>query len=182
MKREEHRRISKLLSWALRHAPTEAGIALDEAGWADVDALLKALAARGERVERDLLDEIVATNDKRRFTFSSDLARIRASQGHSVAVDLGLAPSAPPERLYHGTVARFLPAILEEGLRPGARRHVHLSATPEVAVEVGRRRGEPVVLAVAAAAMARAGCPFYRSDNGVWLVDAVPPEHLEVLE
>lgn len=179
---DEHRRISKLMSWALRHAPTEAGIALDDAGWASVEALLAALAARGERVDRATLEEIVATNDKRRFAFSPDLARIRASQGHSVKVDLGLAPVTPPERLYHGTVARFLPAILAEGLRPRERQHVHLSATRDVAEAVGRRRGRPVVLAVAAAAMARAGHSFFRSENGVWLVDAVPPEHLEVLE
>ena len=182
MDRPEQVRLSKLLSWALRHAPGEAGITLDDAGWTDVDALLAALAARGEHVDRAALERIVETSDKRRFAFSEDGTRIRANQGHSVPVDLGLEATTPPERLYHGTVARFLEAIREEGLRRGERHHVHLSETVEMAAEVGRRRGEPLVLSVAATAMAREGHVFYRSANGVWLVEAVPPQHLEVLE
>ncbi|MCB9595180.1 MAG: RNA 2'-phosphotransferase [Sandaracinaceae bacterium] len=179
---DERIAVSKLMSWALRHAPREAGIALDASGWASVDAVLSALAARGLSVSAEELAEVVAHSDKQRFALSEDGARVRARQGHSVEVDLGLAPVEPPAELFHGTVERFLAAILREGLVKGERHHVHLSASRAIAEEVGRRRGRPVVLRVAAAAMARAGQPFYRTDNGVWLVEAVPPEHLEVLE
>ncbi len=175
-------RLSKWMSWALRHAPLEAGISLDEAGWTSVAGLLAALAASGLEADAGDLAEVVRRSDKQRFELSGDGTRIRARQGHSVAVDLGLEPTEPPDRLFHGTVARSLPAILREGLQRGARHHVHLSASRDAAEQVGRRRGRPVVLAVAAAAMAAAGHRFYRTDNGVWLVDAVPPEHLEVLE
>jgi putative RNA 2'-phosphotransferase len=172
------RRVSKRLSYHLRHAPERIGIELDDAGWVDVTVLLDALAAHGQRISRPQLDEVVAGNDKQRFAFDPTGTRIRASQGHSVAVDLGLRPAAPPPSLYHGTVARFLPAIRREGLRPMSRHDVHLSATIETARTVGARRGDPVVLTVAAGRMALAGHEFRVSDNGVWLVAAVPPEFL----
>jgi putative RNA 2'-phosphotransferase len=166
-------RRSKRLSYVLRHAPGSVGLTLDAAGWADVDDLLTALGWT-----RPELDEVVARNDKRRFALDGTGTRIRASQGHSVAVDLGYAPETPPDVLFHGTVERFLPAILEQGLRPGNRHAVHLSPDVETARRVGGRRGRPVVLRVDAAAMARDGAVFTRSANGVWLVDAVPPRHL----
>ncbi len=165
------------MSWALRHAPGEAGVTLDAQGWTDVDALAAALGA-----SHDAILDVVETSDKQRFALSPDGLRIRASQGHTVPVDLGLTPVPPPSRLYHGTVARFLDAIGREGLRPLGRHHVHLSASRAEAEAVGRRRGPPVTLAVAADAMAAAGHVFYRSANGVWLTDVVPPEHIEILE
>ncbi|NEK60011.1 RNA 2'-phosphotransferase [Geodermatophilus sabuli] len=168
-------RLSKRMAYLLRHAPASAGLTLDAAGWVDVDDLLLALG-----VSRAELDHVVATNDQRRFAVDGTGTRIRASQGHSVAVDLGYPPEAPPAELFHGTVERFLPAILAEGLRPGRRHAVHLSADVDTARRVGARRGRPVVLRVDAAAMAAAGVPFARSANGVWLVGAVPPEHLAV--
>jgi putative RNA 2'-phosphotransferase len=122
----------------------------------------------------------VARNDKQRFALDPTGTRIRASQGHSVAVDLGYAATRPPDVLFHGTVERFLPAILAEGLRPGNRHAVHLSPDPETARRVGARRGDPVVLRVDAAALAADGARFSRSANGVWLVDAVPPRYLVV--
>jgi putative RNA 2'-phosphotransferase len=171
-------RASKRLSYVLRHRPDSVGLTLDGAGWVDVDALLDALATHGLRLTRAELDHVVAANDKRRFALDDTGTRIRASQGHSVAVELGYEPAAPPAELFHGTVERFLAAILTEGLRPGNRHAVHLSPDVDTARTVGARRGRPVVLRVDAAAMAVDGFAFARSANGVWLVAAVPPGYL----
>ncbi|MFF4650130.1 RNA 2'-phosphotransferase [Streptomyces sp. NPDC001380] len=171
-------RASKFLSRVLRHDPAAAGVELDPAGWVEVEVLLAALARHGRPLTRDQLDHVVASNDKRRFAYSEDGLRIRASQGHSVAVDLGLPPADPPPVLYHGTTGRTLGAVLREGLRPMSRQDVHLSADRATAVRVGSRRGRPVVLVVDAAAMAAAGHVFRVSANGVWLAAAVPPQYL----
>jgi putative RNA 2'-phosphotransferase len=174
-------RLSKRLSHVLRHRPDSVGIALDPAGWGDVDELLTALAAHGVRLTRAQLDAVVVGNDKRRFAFDATGTRIRASQGHSVAVDLGYEAAVPPAELFHGTVERLLPAILAEGLRPGRRHAVHLSSDVATARTVGARRGRPVVLRVDAAGLSADGARFTRSANGVWLVGAVPPGHLTVV-
>lgn len=173
-------RVSKRLSYVLRHRPDSVGISLDDAGWVDVDVLLGALAASGPPVTRAELERVVATNDKRRFAFDVSGTRIRASQGHSVAVELGYAPETPPAILFHGTTERALAAVLAGGLRPGRRHAVHLSADPATARIVGARRGRPAVLRVDAAAMSADGTVFTRSANGVWLVAAVPPGYLNL--
>ncbi len=170
---------SKFLSLVLRHEPGLIGIALDDAGWTDVDALLAACARHGQPVTRAELDELVAASDKQRFAFSPDGRQIRANQGHSVEVDLALEPITPPAVLLHGTVDKFLAAIRAQGLIKGERHHVHLSAERETANKVGQRRGRAVVLTVQAGAMAAAGHVFYRSANGVWLVDHVPPAFID---
>ena len=172
-------RISKFLSLVLRHEPGKIGITLDENGWTDCDELIQAAARHRVSFDRATLLEIVRTNDKKRFALSEDGTRIRANQGHSVKVDLGLTPQQPPESLYHGTVDKFIDAIRSTGLHKGERHHVHLSPNLITATKVGERRGKPVILIVRAAAMADAGHPFYLSDNGVWLTDAVPPEFIE---
>ncbi|MGV9785588.1 RNA 2'-phosphotransferase [Streptomyces sp. NPDC003435] len=173
-------KVSKYLSKHLRHQPERIGLTLDPAGWVEIDALLAAAAAHGFPVTRTELDHVVAVNDKRRFAVEG--GRIRASQGHSVEVALGLPPVTPPPYLYHGTVARSLDAIRAEGLRPMNRHHVHLSTDRETATRVGARRGRPVVLAVDAGAMHRDGHVFHVSANGVWLTDAVPPRYLRFSE
>ena len=173
-------RVSKFLSLVLRHDPSRIGITLDDAGWTDVDALLAACAAHGVTITRAQLDEIVATSDKQRYAFDETRTRIRANQGHSVPVELGLPPAPPPETLYHGTVEAALPGIRANGLVRGARHHVHLSADVETATKVGSRRGKPVILTIRAGAMADAGHVFYRSENGVWLTERVPPELIEL--
>ncbi|WP_369637443.1 RNA 2'-phosphotransferase [Nocardia sp. JMUB6875] len=172
---------SKRLSRHLRHAPGEIGLVLDSAGWVEVSELLSALARHGRTLTRPELDEVVARNNKRRFEFDATGTRIRASQGHSVVVDLEYRASTPPDLLYHGTVGVALPGIYAEGLKPMRRHDVHLSADTETAVKVGSRRGKPVVLTVDAAAMHRDGHVFRVSTNGVWLVAAVPPEYLSGL-
>ncbi len=173
-------RTSKRLSFVLRHQPASIGIALDEAGWVDVGQLLAALAAHGPAVTRAELEHVVATNDKRRFAFDESGSRIRASQGHSVAVELGYRPEHPPAELFHGTGEAAAPAILAEGLIPRRRHAVHLSPDPGTARAVGARHGRPVVLQVDAAGLAATGAAFTRSANGVWLVAAVPPAFLHV--
>ncbi|MFJ1793797.1 RNA 2'-phosphotransferase [Kitasatospora griseola] len=169
---------SKMLSRILRHDPGSVGVSLDAAGWVEVDTLLAALARHRRPLSRAQLDHVVATNNKRRFAYSEDGGSIRASQGHTVEVDLGLPATTPPDVLFHGTAERTLPYILAEGLRPMTRQDVHLSADTETAVRVGSRHGRPVVLEVDAAAMAAAGHEFRVSANGVWLTDAVPVPYL----
>ncbi|MFJ7250247.1 RNA 2'-phosphotransferase [Kitasatospora sp. NPDC098652] len=171
-------RSSKMLSRILRHEPELVGITLDDSGWVRIDVLLGALAAKGRPLTRPELDHIVAGNNKRRFGYSPDGLSIRANQGHSVAVDLGLTATVPPPVLYHGTADRHLASIFREGLRPMTRQDVHLSAETETATRVGARHGRPVVLTVNAAAMAADGHEFRLSENGVWLTDAVPPQYL----
>jgi putative RNA 2'-phosphotransferase len=129
-------------------------------------------------IDRETLARVVAESDKQRFALSPDGRRIRANQGHSVAVDLGLEPRTPPEVLYHGTASRFVDSIRESGLHPAARTHVHLSPDEETAREVGQRHGKPVVLTIAAGRMHRDGRQFFQSANGVWLTDAVPAEYI----
>ncbi|MGW3246727.1 RNA 2'-phosphotransferase [Streptomyces sp. NPDC001070] len=171
-------KVSKFLARVLRHDPASIGITLDEGGWVDVDELIAASSRAGRRFSRAELDHVVAGNNKKRYAFSEDGRRIRASQGHSVEVDLGLAPAEPPEVLFHGTASTTLPIVLREGLKPMSRRDVHLSADVETAVRVGARHGRPVVLAVDAAGLAATGHVFRVSANGVWLTDRVPPTHL----
>jgi putative RNA 2'-phosphotransferase len=174
-------KLSKHLSRHLRHQPQALGLTLEPGGWVAVETLLAAMARHGVSISRAELDEIVARNNKQRFAFDATGERIRASQGHSVAVDLQLAPTAPPDTLYHGTARAVVDAILRKGLRKMRRQHVHLSADIATAVNVGGRHGAPAVLRVDAAAMAREGYLFYRSENGVWLTESVPPCYLRLL-
>jgi putative RNA 2'-phosphotransferase len=165
---------SRYLSYVLRHHPEAIGITLDPAGWVDIAALLAALAAHRRPLTRPALDAVVAGTDKRRFEVHG--GRIRAYQGHSVDVALGLPAVAPPRILFHGTVARALAGIRATGLVAGRRRHVHLSPDMATATTVGARRGEPVILTIEAAGMHAAGFVFHHADNGVWLTDHVPPQ------
>ena len=169
---------SKLLSLALRHQPEVLGIELDSAGWTSVDKLVEALRRRDSAWSLERLRAIVAESDKKRFAFDDTGSRIRASQGHSVEIDLGYEPQTPPALLYHGTVARFLPNIKAQGLLKGDRHHVHLSADEATARQVGARRGMPVVLVVQAGEMHRGGHEFFLSANGVWLTEHVPTSHI----
>ena len=171
-------KISKYLAKHLRHQPERLGLELEPGGWVYVDQLLAACAGRHFPVTRAELDEVVEANDKHRFAFDATGTKLRANQGHTVPVDLQLAPALPPATLFHGTNAAALDAIRREGLLPMGRHHVHLSPTPDSARLVGARRGPPVVLAVDAARMADEGMVFYVTDNQVWLTAAVPPRFL----
>jgi putative RNA 2'-phosphotransferase len=174
--------ISKFLSLVLRHQPQRIGLVPDAAGWVAVAELLEKAARAGRAITRAQLDEVVATNDKKRFALSDDGMRIRASQGHSIAVDLELPVRVPPDALFHGTASRWIASILRTGLDRRTRHHVHLTESLHTARTVGSRYGVPVILRVDARAMAADGHEFRCSDNGVWLVDAVPVKYLEVME
>lgn len=171
--------VSKFLSLILRHAPDKIGLTLDPNGWADVEELLRLMALNGKKVSRDVLEQVVAENDKKRFAFSEDGLRIRASQGHSIEIELDLPPAIPPDTLYHGTATRFIDSIRAEGLKPGSRQHVHLSKDIATATKVGQRHGKPVVLIVRANDMLAAGHTFYLSANEVWLTSHVPTEFID---
>lgn len=168
-------RASKFLSLVLRHKPEVAGLALDAEGWADVNAVL---AATDTIQDRAHLQQVVDTNDKKRFVLSEDGTLIRAAQGHSLRVDLGLKPVTPPEFLFHGTATKFVDAIRAEGLKPGNRQYVHLSATQDVAVNVGQRHGVAVVLRVNALSAHEDSQPFFQAENGVWLTRPLLPRYL----
>lgn len=171
-------KISKKLSFLLRHQPEAAGLELSPEGWVSVTALLEGFSQNFFSISLSELEEVVAKNNKKRFAFNSDKSQIRASQGHSVNVNLGYEAQEPPAELYHGTASRYLKSIRQEGLKKQNRHHVHLSSNTETAKQVGSRHGVPVVLKVYAAAMHREGYTFFVSENGVWLVEAVPSKYL----
>lgn len=177
---EQHKKhVSKFLSLILRHKPETVGMELDENGWADVAELMTKMAQHQCVFTKEELEEVVATNDKKRFAFNETHTRIRASQGHSVNIDLSLQESEPPEYLYHGTAERFLEVIKREGLMKMSRQHVHLSSDKEMAAKVGGRHGKPVVLRVSSGRMHKDGIPFYLSENNVWLTDTVPVQYID---
>jgi putative RNA 2'-phosphotransferase len=167
---------SKFMAYVLRHDPVSVGLTLGDGGWVSVDELVSAAARNGRRLDAAMIDRVLAAPGKKRYETRDGL--IRAAQGHSVAVDLGLEPRQPPPVLYHGTVARFIDGIAADGLRPGSRTHVHLSADEETATAVGARRGRPMVLVVDSAAMSAGGHEFFQASNGVWLTRHVPPAFL----
>lgn len=171
-------KLSKFLSFVLRHNPDEIGLTLSADGWVNIDELVEKANAAGTIFARADLLGVVASSDKKRFSVSADGLSIRAAQGHSVSVELGLPPQEPPSILYHGTATRFVEAILAEGLKPQARQQVHLSADEATAERVGQRHGKPHIFQVDAGGMHAKGLKFYRADNGVWLTDHVPPEYL----
>lgn len=166
------------MSLVLRHKPDEIGLEMDEQGWVKVDELIIKMNQNGLRVDKDIINTVVETNDKKRFAFNTDKSLIRASQGHSIEVDLDLPVAVPPNILYHGTTSRFLDSILRTGLQKQNRQHVHLSVTIETAQAVGSRHGKPVILTINAKAMHEAGFKFYLSENKVWLTETVPVEYI----
>jgi RNA:NAD 2''-phosphotransferase len=171
---------SRFLSFILRHRPEEIGLSLDENGWADVDELLKAINRDRRTMTLETLQEIVATDNKQRYAFSNDGTKIRASQGHSINIDLELTAIEPPDVLYHGTAYHLLPSIWEKGLEPQNRQYVHLSSDIETATKVGSRHGKPVVLTIDAKQMQADGHTFYLSENKVWLTHHVAPKYFLV--
>jgi putative RNA 2'-phosphotransferase len=171
-------RISKLLSLVLRHKPEVLGIHLDSNGWADVDILLDKIKQNGEVISIETLRYVVETNNKKRFAFNENGDKIRASQGHSLEVDLGYTSQTPPSVLYHGTGKNAVQSILSTGIEKRNRQHVHLSANIETAIQVGQRHGQPFVFEVLALQMHKDNFSFYLSENGVWLTDNIPPQYL----
>ncbi len=171
-------RISKFLSLVLRHAPEKIGIKLDDAGWTLIDELVDKMNSSGQKINRQVLQHIVATNNKKRFAISEDGQMIRANQGHSIKVKHGYKSKTPPSKLFHGTALRNMESILKSGLDKRNRHHVHLSGDFETAIAVGKRHGKPIVFNVDSGQMYADRMEFYQSENGVWLTEKVPPKYL----
>lgn len=175
----EAKRLSKFLSLVLRHQPEKIGLTLDEGGWADVDELIIKSQVQQVEIDVEKLHYIVDSNDKQRFSFSPDQKKIRANQGHSISINLGLVAQKPPELLFHGTATRNIDSIRKKGLLKGERHHVHLSTNQETATKVGMRYGKPMVLAIQSGQMYKDEFEFFRSENGVWLTDHVPVRYIK---
>ncbi len=173
---KELNNISKYFSYLLRHEPESVGLSLDENGWASIDELIEKTV--DFKLNRDFIEIVVGTNDKKRFSISYDGLQIRANQGHSIDVDLELTPIQPPQFLVHGTAERFVEAIRVQGLNKMQRHHVHLSESKAVAENVGSRYGKSVLLNISAKEMFDDGFKFYKSENNVWLVDSVSPKYI----
>lgn len=171
--------ISKFLSLVLRHQPETIGIQLDQGGWTDIAELIEKANNYGIKFDREILNHIVATNSKKRFAFNDTLDKIRASQGHSVEIELGYTNQKPPEILFHGTGEKFVQSILDTGLEKRNRQYVHLTIDFDTAVKVGQRHGKPFVFKVLAEQMYNEKFQFFISDNGVWLTDYVPIKYLK---
>lgn len=174
----ENKKISKFLSLILRHQPETIQLKLDENGWADVGELITKSAKGRMYFTFEDLEEVVETNNKKRFAFNDDKTKIRASQGHSIDIDLALKIIQPPDFLYHGTAEANISSILEKGIEKRTRQHVHLSADKETATKVGMRHGKPFILTIRTKEMHKDGIPFYLSANGVWLTDFVDAKYI----
>ena len=169
---------SRFISLILRHRPDTIGITLDEHGWANVEELISGIS-KTQPITMEILEEIVSTDNKQRYSFNEDKTLIRANQGHSIPVDVELEAITPPPVLYHGTGEKYVASIDASGLMPKSRLYVHLSADEETANAVGARHGKPVVYIINAKQMHNDGYVFFRSVNGVWLTKSVPVLYLE---
>jgi putative RNA 2'-phosphotransferase len=179
---KDYTKLSKFLSLILRHNPGLIGIQLNEQGWADVEALIYKMNEYGKNIDKEILDKLVEIDNKKRYAFNNDKTKIRASQGHSIIIDLGYSPETPPEFLYHGTASQFVDSILKSGIQKRGRHHVHLSPDIATAVNVGKRHGKPVVFEIKANDMFVHGFVFFISENGVWLTNEVPARFLQVVD
>jgi len=171
--------ISKYLSLILRHRPQTIGIQLDQNGWAEVDQLIQKSNKYGVKFDKKILNHVVATNSKKRFAFNERCDKIRASQGHSIEIELGYSNQEPPKILFHGTSQKSVKSILDKGLIKQNRQYVHLSSHIDTAIKVGQRRGKPMVFLILAKEMYRDGFEFFISENGVWLTECVPTKYLK---
>ncbi len=178
MSHDNLKKVSKSMSYVLRHRPDSIDLTLGPNGWVLIDELLAAFGRNGQPYSKQLIETVVAESNKQRFELSEDGSMIRARQGHSVEVDLGYEPAVPPDVLYHGTATRYLASILEKGLIKGNRHHVHLSTNKETMLAVAMRHGKPALLAIDAKQMHADGYPFYVTGNHVWLTDQVPSRYL----
>jgi putative RNA 2'-phosphotransferase len=180
MNEKNKTKLSKFLSLILRHQPEAVGLTLEENGWISVEKLIEACAKNGRTFTRTELEEVVATNEKKRFAFDESGTKIRASQGHSVEVEIEFEEKTPPKVLYHGTAEKNVGIIYEQGLLKMQRHHVHLSGDVETALKVGSRHGKPVLFQIDTESMSSENFKFYVSANNVWLIDEVPPRFLKL--
>ena len=170
----------KFISLVLRHKPDVIGLTLDEHGWADVQKLIAGINQSGDHVlDMEILEEIVRSDEKQRYSFNDDHTLIRANQGHSIPVDVELEEKTPPDILWHGTGEKYVVSIDAQGLIPKSRLYVHLSSDRETARKVGSRHGRPVIYDIDCRQMAADGYRFFESANHVWLTKEVPVRYLK---
>lgn len=174
-------KLSKYMSLILRHKPDVIGITLDEHGWADVNELIAGIS-KDSTFNMEMLEDIVRTDNKQRYSFNEDKTKIRANQGHSIPVDVELQEKEPPEILYHGTGKKYVSSIDRAGLLSKSRLYVHLSSDTDTAIKVGERHGIPVIYKIRSREMFRDGYKFFLSKNGVWLTKDVPIKYLDKIE
>jgi len=174
----QQHKLSKFLSFVLRHNPQRIGISLDLQGWTSIPILLEKMNAHGKKLDRETLEFLVATNNKQRYAINEATNQIRANQGHSIPIDLGYQPQRPPTTLYHGTAQQFIESIFKTGLEKRNRHHVHLSADLDTASKVGQRHGKLVILEILTKEMNQDGYDFFLSENGVWLTEEVPVKYI----
>jgi putative RNA 2'-phosphotransferase len=173
--------LSKFISLVLRHKPEVIGIKLDKNGWVDVDELIEGVANKKREIDLTILEALVATDEKKRYAFNEDKSKIRATQGHSVKVDLELEPAKPPKLLYFGTEDRYVGGIMLNGLVPRTRNHIHLVEEAASAFDEGEISNDSIIFKIFAGAMFRDGYHFYQSANGQWLTDKVPNKYLDMI-
>lgn len=173
--------ISKYMSLILRHKPDVIGIELDEHGWANVNDLISGIEKDNHGFNFELLEEIVRSDSKQRYSFNDDKSLIRANQGHSVNVDVELKEKEPPEYLYHGTGEKYVKFINQDGLIPKSRLYVHLSKDIKTAENVGKRHGKEIIYRINSGRMYRNGYKFYLSENGIWLTKEASVKYLEMV-
>ena len=177
---DRNKNTSKFIALILRHKPETIGITLDEHGWADVRELIDGInQSEGHTLDMEILEEIVRTDEKLRYSFNEDHTLIRANQGHSIPVDVELAAKTPPDVLWHGTGEKYVASIDAQGLIPKSRLYVHLSSDKETAKKVGSRHGRPVIYEIDCWQMAADGYLFFESAHHVWLTKEVPSRYLK---
>lgn len=165
---------SKYISKLLRHDPEN--LEMNKNGWVGTEELLNKVD-----INFNQLMKIVKNDNKKRFSLNKDKTKIRANQGHSLDVDVGLKETIPPEFLYHGTKQENLDLILDNGIKKGKRKFVHLSKNIESAEQVGKRHGKPIIFKIFTSEMSKQGYKFYLSENGVWLTNYVPTKFIKKL-
>ena len=174
----DYTEVSKYISLILRHKPEVVGLKLDAHGWVNVDQLIEGVS-RKYMINQSILEEIVETDNKQRYSFNADKTKIRANQGHSSLIAFTNFLPVPCQSTSGGLHSSNSTSTLTEGLIPKSRLYVHLSKDPETARQVGARHGELVLYVVSAGQMFRDGYKFYLSKNGVWLTKEVPVKYLE---
>lgn len=177
--KSKHGKLSIFLSLVLRHKPDAIKMELDDYGYLPVDKMIVRIQETGRHIDRQILDEIVSSDEKGRYSYNGDKSKIRANQGHSIEVDVGLKRSNPPKILYHGTSVENAESIKREGIKKQSRLYVHLTEDYEIAKKTGSRKGTSKVLKIDSQLMSKNGYEFLLSENGVWLTNNVPPKYLK---
>lgn len=176
----KYRRLSKYLSYILRHDPQEADLSIDKYGFADLNRVVEALnETKHYWAGKEDIEYLIENSDKTRFEIKG--YKIRALYGHSIDVEIEEElHQPPPKKLYHGTSPDSAEAISEEGIKSQNRQFVHLSKTKEEAYRVGKRHHlEPVIFQIDAEKAWKEGITFYERGD-LYLVEYMPSTYLDI--